>query len=69
MKRVLPRGAFLPPPHSVASRRTFLFIYSLPSSLASQAIEALRIEFLEANPQYDAGRLLVVANTARTIDR
>ena len=60
---------FLPPTHSVASRRTFLFIYSLPSSLASQAIEALRIEFLEANPQYDAGRLLVVANTARTIDR
>ena len=53
--------------------RPYLPIYSLPScltpSLASQAIEALRIEFLEANPQYDAGRLLVVANTARTIDR
>ena len=30
-----------------------------------EAIEALRIEFLEANPQYDAGRLFVVANTAR----
>ena len=47
---------------------SYLFTRSLPH-LASQAIEALRIEFLEANPQYDAGRLLVVANTARTIDR
>ncbi len=64
-----------PPPLTQLRRgvRPYLPIYSLPSCLtpsrASQAIEALRIEFLEANPQYDAGRLLVVANMARTIDR
>ena len=45
---------------------SLMFMFMRFPSLASQAIEALRIEFLEANPQYDAGRLLVVANTART---
>ena len=28
--------------------------------------EPARVEFLNANPQYDAGRLVVVANTARS---
>ena len=48
-------------------------VFDATSVASFEAIEALRIEFLEANPQYDAGRLLVVANTARsdtrTIDR
>jgi len=50
-----------------------LLVFDATSVASFEAIEALRIEFLEANPQYDAGRLLVVANTARsdtrTIDR
>ena len=46
-----------------------MLVFDATSVASFEAIEALRIEFLEANPQYDAGRLLVVANTACTIDR
>ena len=42
-----------------------MLVFDATSVASFEAIEALRIEFLEANPQYDAGRLLVVANTAR----
>lgn len=43
-----------------------MLVFDATSVASFEAIDALRVEFLEANPQYDAGRLVVVGNLSRS---
>ena len=42
-----------------------MLVFDATSAASFDALDALRDDFLEANPQYDAGRLVVVSNVAR----
>ena len=43
-----------------------MLVFDATSVASFEAIDALRVDFLEANPQYDAGRLVVVGNLSRS---